>query len=295
MHSSMVQDSYVYQEIRIVGSVFDTCTASSDCVLRMPCQSLLLSGNSMTNVTSLTTESPVIAVLTAGTTKIEGTAFESSSSLPLLDITCEEGAQLEFFNCCFTHGTQEQTGPQFMKLVVHGSAVLSYLCFDTDKDTAMSVTGNGKVDYQHTLFQDCVCWDVPPPSSETTAEPTGTNTPTDLPTYTTTEDTGDGQASGSNTGLIVGLVVGLLLLIAIVIIIVLVILCRKSRSSTGQDNGNEEFTEETITTLGDEQTNDGGDWGHTQDNPLFASENYQTGDDDAYANAFEEQGFFTSP
>lgn len=45
-------------------------------------------------------------------------------------------------------------------------------------------------------------------------------------------------------------------------------------------------------TLTDQPTEEAGDWGQTQDNPLFASENFEDRDDDAFANAFEETGFF---
>ena len=72
------------------------------------------------------------------------------------------------------------------------------------------------------------------------------------------------------------------------------------RDSDRSGNGPEEFTEETISTITDNTEDgnvgevNGGEWAQTQDNPLFASENFGDDDDDAFNDAFEETGFFTS-
>ena len=81
-----------------------------------------------------------------------------------------------------------------------------------------------------------------------------------------------------------------IVVIAILILVVLLLLRRKSKDTGDAGAGVEEFTEETITTLTDEKTGDDGEWSNTtEDNPLFATENYE---DDPFTNAFEEVGFF---
>ena len=95
--------------------------------------------------------------------------------------------------------------------------------------------------------------------------------------------------------MIAGVVIAVIVVIVVIILlIVLLPRCKRFKSSSNEGSTNEEFTEETITTLTEHATEDNAEeWHQTQDNPLFASENFDgDDDDDAFANAFEEQGFF---
>ena len=68
---------------------------------------------------------------------------------------------------------------------------------------------------------------------------------------------------------------------------------RKRYLTSGEGGDNEEFTEETVTSFSEHQTEHAADWGAvTEDNPLFATERFEEHDGDAFESAFEESGFF---
>lgn len=95
-----------------------------------------------------------------------------------------------------------------------------------------------------------------------------------------------------NAGLIAGVVISILVIIAILIVVVLLLIRRREKNTNPSEGHDQEFTEETITTISENTTvQDTGEWSQTtEDNPLFATENDD--DDSPFKNAFEEDGFF---
>ena len=84
---------------------------------------------------------------------------------------------------------------------------------------------------------------------------------------------------------------GITEIILILVVVILLIRRKKSERSDEGDTNDQEFAEETITTLNSEHTAEHGWSQTTEDNPLFSTENFDDGDN-PFTNAFEETGFF---
>lgn len=250
----------------------------------------------------------------SGQAVIEDTAFDvpSAATLPgQLALRVRDEANIQFFNCCFTKSQEfaDTSRPLYLSLSGAGTVTFQYVCFDAEsQEAAMSVQGP-QVKLIESSFGDCECWELAgseTPSGETVVisdsetDPALSSSET-LPTdYSeTSAETGEldpesGGGGAANAGLIAGVVVAIIVLVVVIVVVILLLLRRRRQTSGGGDHP-EEFTEETITTLtANEDTNEGEVWSQgTQDNPLFASENFDNDDDDDdFANAFEEQ-FFT--
>lgn len=134
-----------------------------------------------------------------------------------------------------------------------------------------------------------MCWVYPPSPEVSSSFEDSTPWETSAP-IEPTPTSGDGSGTGSSkVGIIAGVVVAVLILIIVIVILLIILWRRRKDEMTEGEAAADEFTEETMTTLTDEQSNENaGDWSQTQDNPLFASENFD--DDDDFAANFEETG-----
>lgn len=236
-------------------------------------------------------------------------AVQDTTNCPILQFVCGgdiSSEAIEFYNCCFTHGTGQVPSPM-IALEGQGIVTIAYCCFDMDRSSAMHFDESSfQIKYiggtESDFFGDCECW-IPPVVSESdlspafeTSEEHEESNPSD--SYWSSSDTGSeapegGGGGGINSGLVAGITVAVLVLIIIIIVVVILLIRRKKYQTSGNEGeGDQEFTEETITTMTDQPTEEHGEWGQTQDNPLFASENFED-DGDAFSNAFEETGFFS--
>ena len=249
----------------------------------------------------------------SGQSLIEDTAFDvpSVATLPgQLALLVRDEANIQFFNCCFTKSQEftEANRPLYLTLSGAGTVTFQFVCFDAEsQEAAMSVQGP-QVNLIESSFGDCECWELAgseTPSGETAVisdsetDPAFSSSETRHTDYSeeTSAETGEldpesGGGGAANAGLIAGVVVAIIVLVVVIVVVILLLLRRRRQTSDGGDHP-EEFTEETITTLtANEDTNEGEVWNQgTQDNPLFASENFDNDDDDDFANAFEEQLF----
>ena len=253
---------------------------------------------------------PVAVHLHDKNSRIENTQFTIGNRAlypGVMSLSCDDGTSIEFYNCCFTKSQSFQDDyPLYLDISGAGaSVVFSAVCFDAESQDLAVRNDGATVQYLGSSFGDCQCWELAysespsVPSSEVVT--TSAQTESSESSFTsssfvpgTTDHPDSGSESGNaSTGLIVGIVVALVVILIIIVIIIILLLRRKGQKDTEEEvQAAEEFTEETITTLGDQQTTDDlGDWkGSTEDNPLFATENFDN--DDVFGNSFEEQGFF---
>ena len=279
-NARQLADNTFGRHMVVSGCNFESCRSAdtSSSFLTLACENLTLVDNEFTDTTS--GGSLFSLQVSAEKSTIRDMWFQAVSTMTLLDVTCNSGSEIEFYNCCFTHTGESAASPIFMKLSNQGSVSFSVVCFDADKQSSLLISGN-EIEYDGNpddfFAGRCGCWDMSGP--------------------TTTQQTEDPEAGGaggkSNAGLIAGVVIAVIVIIVIVVLVILLLLRRRKRVNTDDEvNGNEEFTEETITTAHDEQpAQTMGEWSQTtEDNPLFTTET--PANDNPFSNAFEEGGFF---
>ena len=293
-------------EVSYCSFVNSDSTSPTDAFILVKSPTFNIKGNVFAVETEIVGRS-VLEIHVVGTGSIvEDTAFSvlgSDYSAPLLTLSSDEGSQLQFYNCCFTHPDEVSAKgdvPLFLSMNIAGTVVFSSVCFDASREDSIKVYGSGVFECPDSSFgEGCECWALPsaePQPSQSTSTASETEEPSSSQSSTATsapvtEDPASGSGGRTNAGLIAGVVVALIVIIVIIILVVLLLLRKRSRDTGEGGAAAEEFTEETITTLTDENTTgDNGEWSQTtEDNPLFATENF---DDDAFTNAFEEDGFF---
>lgn len=223
---------------------------------------------------------------------------------------------VEFYRCCFVHTFAKETHvPIFLSLTGTGTVRYSSVCFDASEAESVRTDQSVTVVYEpgHEYFVDCECREVPDPFSSALSSSDET-IPTDTEPEETilmtvfsetvasesemmadTQETNDTESGGgkAKAGMIAGIVIPVIVVIIVVVLLILLLpRCKKFKSSD-EGSVHEESTEETITSVSDHTaTENTEDWHGTQDNPLFASENFGDEDDGAFSNAFEEQGDF---
>ena len=200
-------------------------------------------------------------------------------------------ATLDFYNCCFSHdfaGATDYTGPLYLDLTGYGTVTFKQgVCFDVSRqeealkhEKSVTVKLDSGVE---NVYGDCQCnVYISEPSHESLVTDPPTPPPTPVPE----------AAKTVSVGLITGVFFGLLILIILLALLILFLLWRRRRekSSTEEEAPRDEVPEETITSLNEpnEGIEDGFD-GHTNDNPLFATE---LTTNDVFNNEFEEKGSF---
>ena len=276
---------------------FQDCQADSH-VLNLNCQSCSIENNQF-NSKSGATAPPLRIAVTNGKSTICNTSFTVSAESPatsLIQLACASGSEIEFYNCCFTHTAGTASGPLYLSMELEGKVTFSQVCFDVDKQFAISNTGSGTISYdgpESSFFGDnCQCWSSIDPTSEPTREPTTettteTTSSSDPPSsgQTTEEtDTPDaGTSKKSNAGLIAGVVIAVLVIIAVIVVLIIILLRRRGDNVTEEEaHSDQEFAEETAPSTNDSASNQAiTDWSHTtEDNPLFTAENMSEMDDD---------------
>lgn len=190
---------------------------------------------------------------------------------------------LRFYNCCFTHDTNNVDGANsamYLSLTGNGAVTFESACFDMSKeDEAIYIAPGIKVDYddREHMFGQCECDIFLPYESFESLMPDP-----DTPAPTKPDD-----AKKVDVGLITGTFFGILLLLVIIILLILFLLWRrkKNQMKSSTEPPIDENPEETISVT---ETEPGFD-GATNDNPLFAAE---LATNDIFANEFEEQRDF---
>lgn len=306
---------------------FTGCTATSNGFLVLSAKQAHITESNFSSTSGSTTS--ISVQVSEGESTIEDTSFTWNAgsqlvSSPMMTLSCSANAEVNFHNCCFTHtGETPQGAPIYLAIDVSGAVHFSIVCFDTDKSTALSQTGEGTVSYNGTeggFFENCMCWaistytdepepptvsetepthesgeteePVPIPSSGETAPPDPSTSSSSTGTETDDPDAGGGGGTKGNAGLIAGVVIAVLVIIAIVVVIVILFLRRRRQNSDEGVGDNTEFTEETVTAFDKEghMETATSDWAQTtEDNPLMAAESEDF--DSPFANAFEEGGF----
>ena len=314
--SAKVLASPVTDKMLVHDCTFQDCSSNSGAVLNINTNTFSWTKNDF--YTSLQGESqsaPIALTVNSGTSTIEHMLFSvtdaASVSSSLLELICAAGAEIDFYNCCFVHSgdIRDDSPPLFLTLTSDGTVKLSLVCFDTEKDSALSVSGND-ITYDGNprdfFFGYCYCWGMseytlyPDPESPSLSETQSSEesfsvppaTTSDESTTTTVPTTDEDPASGSggkaNAGLIAGVVIAVIVIIVIVIVVVLLLLRRRGTQvqSEEADGGDQELAEETVSTAN--ATNPMlGEWSQTsEDNPIFTTETYA--DDNPFTNAFEE-------
>ena len=259
--------------IKIVTCKFDSCVATSGSILTLYSQSVTLELNTCIMNTTEQTKSPFVIAVNQQS-EISGTLFDTQRDIkqPLIDLTCENGAGVNFYNCCFTHAFDEGEASGLYMHVRKGVIDFLFTCFDVSNSSAILFEeGVSFTDSGNTSFDDCECWIYIDPTEE--------------------------DHSGSNkAGLIAGVTIGVLILIAVIVVLILFLLWRRRSTSTSTGGADDQqpnagdYPEETMTTA-DELDRGGTDLVVTEDNPMFVSEQLATGD--AFRPAYEESNFYT--
>ena len=218
------------------------------------------------------------------TTTVEGSALPPSSGAAL-ELVCESGATVTMSKCCFNSSTEAHTNDAtglYLKLENEGTVTLAEMCFDTEKSSALQVSGNGQLIYQgdeDSFFVDCICGAQKPTTIPTIV-------PTTIPIPPPPSEAGTGKKT--NAGMIAGVVVAVLVVIAIVAVLLFFFVFRRRRvpSSSSEEQRYDDEPEVTITTISDTNNDT---WGTvTEDNPTFAAQTDDVADSPFY-NAIEEQ------
>ena len=319
--SAMLLADSVYCEVmKITGCTFEDCQSSWGHLIEVIATSFELDNNSF-DYGSATQTTPMTISVTSGQSSFQNTLFAASSDVTLMELTCGENAEIQFYNCCFTR-QGEVPAPQthYLTLTVQGSVKFSTVCFyGSDQSTAISViAGHDKVSYEgnpDSYFGECSCWGNVDPEPEPTSvvtdpdEPSSSSssqesesTPSEPAESTTTEvtsatenpDEGSGGGGKSNAGMIAGVVIAVLIIIAVIVVVILLLLRRRNGNNQQSDDaisGQEELAEETVHTSTEGHTPGFGEWSQTsEDNALFTTETYA--DESPFTNAFEEHQLF---
>lgn len=246
--------------------------------------------------------------VSSGMSKIQDTLFAvSASSNPLFAVSCDSNAQIEFYNCCFTHS--QDLGSAYITINnIAGKVIFSDVCFDVEESQAIKYLG-GKDNVEFSggnregFFVDCQCWEpvdtAGPPteegSSSVMTEESETTPPESESSGTDEPGPDSGTGNKSNAGLIAGVVIGIIVIIVIVVVVILLLL-RRRRTEEEEDEGvtaEQEFTEETVTTATQGMPVAGGEWSQTtEDNPVFLNDGVDE-TEGPFHNMFEEDGLFT--
>ena len=218
------------------------------------------------------------------TTTVEGSALPPSSGAAL-ELVCESGAKVAMLKCCFNSSKEAHTNDAtglYLKLDNEGTVTLAEMCFDTEKSSALQVSGNGQLIYEgdaDSFFVDCFC-------GAQTPTPITPIVPTTIPIPPPPSESGTGKKT--NAGMIAGVVVAVLVVIAIVVVLLFFFVFRRRRapSSSSEDQRYDDEPEVTITTINDTNSDT---WGTvTEDNPAFATQSDEAADS-PFGNAIEEQ------
>lgn len=289
---------------------FTQCETSGP-LLDMTCGSLELSE---TTFTSNSGPTHLLIHVSSGESHVTGSQFGlKSGDQTMIDLTCDSGAQIDFYNCCFVHDDGIES-PKYMSINTAGAVSFSSVCFSKVDSSAVTVTGEGQVSYEGNkpaYFGDCECWiefvdssepEEPSQSPEVDPPESPEVPPSDSPSdseqegfTSATEQTDPGWGGGAgdtpnNAGLIAGVIVGVLVIIAIIVVVVILLLRRKKDKSDSEDDdtNNTEFTEETVATTVTFPSVDGQrEWSQTtEESPLF-TETIQDGES-PFTDSFEE-------
>ena len=309
----LLEENPFAENMAIEGCQFVRCASNDMKVLFMYINAVSFSlvENSFTLSSEVLGQMPVAVHVHGKNSRIENTQFtiaERALYPGIISLTCADGAEVEFYNCCFTkHQTFTANYPLYVDVIGPGaSVVFSAVCFDADSQDSAVRNDGAVVRFVDSSFGDCVCWELASSDtlslSESSEELTSTGevetseseaVPSSSAMSTVTEEPGPDAGSGKsvNAGLIAGVVIALILIIVIIVIVIIILIRRRGRQNTHEEGDvDEEFTEETVATLSTKETED--NWNNvTEDNPVFSTENFED-EDNAFANAFEEQGFF---
>ena len=312
--SAKVLASPVTDKMLVQDCIFQDCSSDTGGVLNINTNTFSWTRNDFHTSHGASQSAPIALTVNSGTSTIEHMLFSvtdaSSVSSSLLALSCSAGSEINFYNCCFVHSgdIRPESPPLFLELNNDGTVKLSLVCFDTEKDSALSISGND-ITYDGNpkdfFFGYCYCWGMseytlyPDPESPSLSETQSSEESSGVPPGTTSDEsttttvpTTDEEASGSggkaNAGLIAGVVIAVIVIIVIVIVVVLLLLRRRGTQvqSEEADGGDQELAEETVSTAN--ATNPMmGEWAQTsEDNPIFTTESYA--DDNPFTNAFEE-------
>ena len=295
------------KSMRVAECEFIKCSSAQASILEMNCEDAYMTQNTFSADSQSTS---VRMSITGSASKIEDTLFTVATSLssPMFDIVLASNSQLQFYNCCFAR-SPETSVPVYLSLSGTGSVSFSSVCFDGERSSVQASNEvSVKFDRNPDEFfgEQCICWAIVTASEELTVTDvpesvTATETSSEAePSITESSasvgpepDPGDsGSGSKVNGGLIAGVVIGIIIVIVVVILVVLLLLRRrKAQQSEGEATGDQEFTEETITTVAETKAPvEGSEWSQTtEDNPLFTAESWDN--ESPFANAFEEAGF----
>lgn len=289
---------------------FTQCETSGP-LLDMTCGSLELSE---TTFTSNSGPTHLLIHVSSGESHVTGSQFGlKSGDQTMIDLTCDSGAQIDFYNCCFVHDDGIES-PKYMSINTAGAVSFSSVCFSKVDSSAVTVTGEGQVSYEGNkpaYFGDCECWiefvdssepdepsqspEIDPPESPEVDPSDSTSDSEQEGSTSATEETDPGWGGGAgdtpnNAGLIAGVIVGVLVIIAIIVVVVILLLRRKKDKSDSEDDdtNNTEFTEETIaTTVTFPEVDGQREWSQTtEESPLF-TETIQDGES-PFTDSFEE-------
>ena len=258
--------------IKIATCKFDSCVATSGSILTLYSQSVTLELNTCVMNTTQQTKSPFVISVNQQS-DISGTLFDTQQDIkqPLIDLTCENGAGVNFYNCCFTHAFDEGQVSGLYMHVHKGVIDFLFTCFDVSNSSAISFDeGASFTDSGNTSFEYCECWIYIDPTEED-------------------------HSNSNKAGLIAGVTIGILILIAVIVVVILLLLWRRRSTSTStggaddQQTNTGDYPEETMTST--DLDRGGTDLVVTEDNPMFVSEQFATGD--AFRPAYEESNFYT--
>ena len=288
----------------IVNTNFVRCVSGSvgSPFLDVVCDSVAITGGNFSFEADSQEYKAMQLQLKNGVSKIEDVTFTvSDGSLygGLMSFVLAE-SQVQFYNCCFTHSAvQHADSLVFVDISGPGVVDFSAVCFDAVASSSIRTNGEATVNCPESSFESCQCFVVHSSDSEGSASDSDLDSSepwtSGSPPQTTSSDTDPEEGGGKGNvkaGLIAGVVIVILVIIVIIIVVILLLIRRREKNTNPSEGHDQEFTEETITTISENTAaQDTGEWSQTtEDNPVFATENYD--DDSPFTNAFEESGFF---
>ena len=155
--------------------------------------------------------------------------------------------------------------------------------------TEPSYSQSSETDQSADQSEDPAETDVPTDQSADQSSPSESFQP-----QTSDPDSQSSSGGRANAGLIAGIVVAVVVVIVIIVLVIILLLRRKRGPNSDDGLGtDEEFTEETITSVSHDTDHHtlGTEWTHTtEDTAIFQGE-ASDDDDDPFSNAFEETEF----
>lgn len=269
-------------KMTVSGCNFTSCTAVSGSVLTLNSNEVALTENDFHMDHG--SASPISLQVNSGKSTIEHVLFDvvaaASVQKSLIDLVCGEGAEVDFYNCCFVHTGDVASGAStFLTVSNNGIVKFSVVCFDTDMDSALTVFGNEITydgDPKDFFFGHCYCWgmtdwtiypdpesssvepsEVPPepssssglppePSSSSGLPPEPSSSSSGLPPEPSssgvapTEDPDPESGSGGKSN--AGLVAGLVVMFIVIIAVVVVVVIFLLRRRRGSAPSDEGVT-----------------------------------------------------